>query len=108
MGAGVPVIAVEWNAQRKFLLRNDFECVIEVVDRPLPAGDGTRHRPARVLVVGHQAEQVDGFGQLGDVVSTAPVGVDPLGEAALTRRVAGRVGNGGDAELQAGLVQRVG
>src|ERR1035441_6555016 len=83
--ACIPVIAVEWNAQRKLLLWHCFKSVVEIVDGPLPASDRSGHGPSCVLIVGHQADQVDVFGDGGDVVCAAPVSVNPLGKCALPR-----------------------
>ena len=101
------MVSIHGNAERKLFPGYCLERVIEILDRPVPTGNRTRHRPARVLVVGHQAEQVDRFRQRFNVVGSAPVRVNPLGEPTRTGE-AGRIRNRGDCQLQPGLVQRVG
>ena len=74
---------------------------------PRHAVDRTGRGPARVLVVGHQADQVGVFAQRRQVVGTAPVLPHPLGELALAS-MPRCVGHHGDGQLQPVLVQRLG
>ena len=98
------MITVKRDAKREFFLGDDLEGVIEIIDGPIPSCDRAGHRPAGVLIVGHEADKVDGFGDGADVVGATPVCVDPLGKAT-GARIAGSVGDGGDGELQADLVE---
>jgi hypothetical protein len=60
-----------------------------------------------VLIVGHQAKQVDVFRDGRDVVCAAPVCVNPFREPARAGE-AGSIGHRGDGQLQTGFVQRFG
>ena len=59
------------------------------------------------LVVGHEADEIDGFGEGFEVVAAAPLGEDPGAEAGFAG-MAGSVGNDVDLDLQVLLVQGVG
>src|SRR5208337_1116913 len=50
--AGVPVVAVKRNAERKLFFWNNLERVIEILNGPLPSGDRAGDSPAGVLIVG--------------------------------------------------------
>jgi hypothetical protein len=60
-----------------------------------------------VLVVGHEAEKINSVRDGFEIESAAPVLINPGGESGFAGR-AGRVGNGGDRELQVFLVKGVG
>ncbi len=86
-----------------FFFRHEFQGVLEVRYGPLMAGDGAGRRVARVLVVSHEAQEIDSGADAFEVVSRAPIGEDPLGKAAFAG-VSGRVRHGGDGKLQPGFM----
>src|SRR6202044_3174071 len=62
--------------------------------------------PASVLIVGHQADEVDSIPESFQVVASPPLLKHPCAEGSLAR-MSGRVGNNVDLNLQVLLVEGV-
>ena len=105
--AGVPVVAVESDAERELILRYELQRVVEVLVCPEPAIDRAGDGPASTLVVGHEADEVDGFGESFEIVAAAPLLEDPGAEGCFAG-MAGSVGDDVDLDLQVLLVEGVG
>src|SRR5579883_428792 len=84
--SGKPVIPIKRNPKRELLFRDHLQRVIQIFHRPAPSAHRTRRRPARVLVIGHQANQVYRFRQRLQIVSSAPVRINPCRKRTLPRR----------------------
>src|SRR5581483_12515570 len=71
---------------------------------PTPSGNRAGSSPARVLVVGHQANQIDRLSKGFQVISAAPVLVEPRRKSGFAR-CSGRVRHGRDRDLQVLLMK---
>src|SRR5690349_22563307 len=78
-----PVIPVQGNSKRELLRRHDFQRVIQIGNGPVPSGHRTGDSPRSVLVIGHQAEKIYRFRYRPQIISSAPVPVNPRGESRL-------------------------
>ena len=76
--ASVPVISVDRNSHREFFFGDELQCVLDILNRPRIARDRPRHSPARVLVVGHEADQIGTLRQGFQIEGASPVRVQPV------------------------------
>jgi hypothetical protein len=105
--AGEPVISVERDAEGELIFLHRLQGVVEIFIGPDPAADGAGRRPVGVLVVCHEAEQIDGLAEGFEVKDTTPVGEDPFAEWRVAG-VAGGIGDDRDLKLKMLLVKGVG